>query len=289
MTATPRSLTIPATGRTIVFDRPSVMGILNVTDDSFCNDGTLDADEAVRRGLRMVDEGASIIDVGAESARTNRDAIKCDDEVIRLRGFLTRWAEAMATAPVSDRPLVSVNTWRPDVVAAIDDLEWDLLNDIGGLDDDANARLCAGSGRALLIMHTTAPPKVAQTDQGYDDVMAALDEFFTDRIDRALAAGVRPDAIVLDPGIDFAKQRDDNLTVLNELSTLTGKFPQAWLLPVSRKSVIGRVLDLPDATTRDAGTIALIDAGMVGGASIFRMHNVAAGCQAVATLSAVRG
>ncbi|QQL46340.1 dihydropteroate synthase [Sulfuriroseicoccus oceanibius] len=264
------------------------MGILNVTDDSFCNDGTLDPEEAVRRARRMVADGAGIIDVGAESARTNREPITVEEEIVRLRGFLVRWQEVAAAMGVDERPLVAINTWRPDVVEAINDLDWDLLNDIGGLEDDANARLCAAGGRALLIMHTTAAPKVAQTHRAYDDVMAALDAFFAARIESAVAAGVPRGALVLDPGIDFAKQREDNLTLLKRFGELTAKFAYPWLLPVSRKSVIGRVLDLPDATTRDAGTIALIEAGIAGGAAIFRMHNVPAGCQAVATLCAVR-
>jgi dihydropteroate synthase len=163
-----------------------------------------------------------------------------------------------------------------------------LLNDIGGLPTDENARLCADSGAALLIMHTIGEPKVAHTHVGYADIMARLDEFFAEKMALAERAGVAREAIILDPGIDFAKQRADNLRIFRELDRLH-KFERPILLPVSRKTVIGEVLDLPNAAERDAGTVACIVQGMLRGAHIFRVHNVRAAVQAVRTIEAVEG
>ena len=141
---------------------------------------------------------------------------------------------------------------------------------------------------ALLIMHTVGQPKVPHTHVGYDDIMARLDEFFAEKIALAERAGVARAAILLDPGIDFAKQCDDNLRIYRELDRLH-RFERPILLPVSRKTVIGDVLDLPNAAERDAGTVACVVQGMLRGAQIFRVHNVRAAVQAVRTVAAVEG
>jgi dihydropteroate synthase len=161
-----------------------------------------------------------------------------------------------------------------------------LLNDIGGLPTDENARLCAATGAALLIMHSVGEPKVPHTHVGYDDVMARLEAFFAEKIALAEAAGVPREAIVLDPGIDFAKQRADNLRIYRELDRLT-QFQRPILLPVSRKTVIGEVLGLANPADRDAGTVACIVQGMLRGAAIFRVHNVRAAAQTVRIIAAL--
>ena len=155
-----------------------------------------------------------------------------------------------------------------------------MLNDIGALPTDENARLCAATGAALLIMHSVGVPKVAHTHVSYDDVMTRLEEFFAEKIALAERAGVSRDALILDPGIDFAKQRADNLRIYRELDRLA-HFDRPILLPVSRKTVIGDVLGIANPAERDAGTIACIVQGMLRGAAIFRVHNVRAAAQAV--------
>ena len=160
-----------------------------------------------------------------------------------------------------------------------------ILNDIGGLPADDNARICADTGAALLIMHTIGEPKVPHTHIGYDDIMARLDAFFSEKLVLAERAGVPADATILDPGLDFAKQRDDNLRILRETERLH-RFGHPLLMPISRKTVIGDVLGLP-AAERDAGTIACLAAGMQRGVSIFRVHNVRAAAQAATVLHAV--
>jgi dihydropteroate synthase len=280
--------------RVIAFPRrPLVMGIVNINDDSFCRDGTLDPAAAFTQAQAMVAEGADIIDAGAESARTNRAAITVAEEVARLLPFVEQWHEwthtLPANAPVPDQlwpPLLSINTWRPEVVAAILPAGGDLLNDMSALPDDANARHCAQHGAALLIMHSRGLPKERHTHVHYADIMAELDDFFRQRIALARAAGVPEECLVLDPGLDFAKQRADNLRILRELDRLRS-FQRPLLLPVSRKTVIGDVLGLPDPLDRDAGTVASLVAGQLRGASIFRVHHVAAAVESLQVLAAL--
>ena len=267
-----------ARGHTLEWPRrPLIMGIVNLGADSFSGDGIVDIDRAILHARQLVADGADIIDIGAESARTNRAAISEEEEAAQLVKFIERW---------EDRALLSINTWRPAVARAALAVGGHMLNDIGALPTDANARICAETGAALLIMHSVGAPKVPHTHVGYDDILARLDEFFAEKIALAEAAGVARDAIVLDPGIDFAKQREDNLRIFRELGRLA-HFRRPILLPVSRKTVIGEVLGIDNPADRDAGTIACIVQGMLQGAAIFRVHNVRASAQAVRMVEAV--
>ena len=264
---------------TIEFPRPAlVMGIVNLVADSFSGDGLTEIDAALARAREFVAQGADIVDIGAESARTNRGALPAAEESAQLVRFIERWD---ANVPLS------INTWRPEVARIALAAGGDILNDIGGLPTDANARICAETGAALLIMHTVGTPKIPHTHVGYEDVMRSLDVFFADRIALAESAGVSRDAIILDPGIDFAKQREDNLRIYRDLALLH-RFGRPLLLPVSRKTVIGDVLGLPPAE-RDAGTVACVTAGFLRGAQIFRVHNVRAAVQSLRMLEAVEG
>ena len=257
--------------------RAKIMGIVNINDDSFSGDGTLDPAAALGQARAMIAGGADIIDVGAESARTNRDAISAGEEIARLRPVIA------GLKALPGPPQISVNTWRPEVARAILPLGIDLLNDIGGLPDDTNARLCARHGCALLIMHSVGSPKIPHTEQRYDDVWQSILTFFKEKVALAETAGLPREKIVLDPGIDFAKQRDDNLAIFRELGRLQA-FDLPILLPVSRKTVIGEVLAIGDPAQRDAGTIACLAAGLRRGANIFRVHDVRAAKQALGVL-----
>ena len=264
---------------TFEFPRPAlVMGIVNLVADSFSGDGITEIDAALAHARELVAQGADIVDIGAESARTNREALPATEEAAQLVRFIGRWD---ASVPLS------INTWRPEVARIALAAGGDILNDIGGLPTDENARICAETGAALLIMHTIGKPKIPHTHVGYADVMRSLDEFFAEKIALAEKAGVPSDAILLDPGIDFAKQRDDNLRIYRELDRLR-RFERPILLPVSRKTVIGDVLGLPPAE-RDAGTVACITAGFLRGAQVFRVHNVRAAVQSLRMLEAVEG
>ncbi len=271
--------------------RTLVMGIVNVNDDSFSGDGTLDIGLALEIARSQVENGADVIDIGAESARTNRGPVAVGEEIRRLREFLERWPEMMAEVMPRDEfqlwpPVISANTWRPEVVEAVLPLGVELVNDMGGLPDDRNARLCAKAGASLLIMHSVGEPKVAHLEQRWQDVMGSIERFFRDKIGMAEKAGLATERIILDPGIDFAKQREDNLTVLRELARLT-KFGRPVMVPVSRKTVIGEVLDLADPAGRDAGTVGCISAVVGRGAAMVRVHDVRAAWQAVKMLAAL--
>jgi dihydropteroate synthase len=270
--------------------RPLVMGIVNINDDSFCGDGTLDPAVALAQAELQIKQGADIIDLGAESARTNRGPISVQEEINRLVPVIQAFPSLVSrlARPRWDSlqlwpPILSLNTWRSEVVAAVLPHGGDLLNDISALPDAANARLCARHGASLLIMHSIGQPKVPHTHVGYPDIIQSLIDFFDAKIRLALDSGLSSDQLILDPGIDFAKQRDDNLRIYRDLEAL-GRFNRPILLPVSRKTVIGHVLDQPDPLTRDPGTLACVASGLRRGAGVFRVHNVAAAAAAVKTL-----
>ncbi|MEM7383969.1 MAG: dihydropteroate synthase [Verrucomicrobiota bacterium] len=271
--------------------RPLIMGIVNVNDDSFSGDGTLNFEKARGLAARAVADGADIIDVGAESARTNRGPVSVEEEVDRLKGFLEGWEAHCQTLRPKDEtqlwpPLLSINTWRPDVVRQILPVGVDLLNDMSALGTPENAELCAPTDTALLIMHSIGQPKEPHLDQHYEKVMHDLDRFFSDKLSVAKKAGLPVERIVLDPGIDFAKQKEDNLLIYRHLDRLQA-FERPLLLPVSRKTVIGEVLDLENPNDRDAGTVACLVSGFLRGAAIFRVHHVAAAWQTLKVLQAV--
>jgi dihydropteroate synthase len=258
--------------------RPLIMGIVNLNDDSFSGDGTLVVEEALARARRMTADGADIIDVGGESARTNRGPIAPEEEVRRVRPFVERFLAEREDWPRRDDgscspPILSVNTWRPEVARPLLEAGTELLNDMGALPTDENARLAAAHGAALLIMHSVGEPKVAQTGRRWRDVVGEQERFFADKLEMCARAGLPREATVIDPGLDFAKQREDNLRLLQSTARLCA-LGRPVLLPVSRKTVIGEVLGLPDARDRDAGTWACVAAGVWRGASIFRVHAV---------------
>jgi dihydropteroate synthase len=281
-------------GRVIEFPRrPLVMGIVNVNDDSFSGDGTLDFVAAAERAAAQVRAGADLVDIGAESARTNRVAVTVDEEIRRFEGFFQQWDRVLRDLAPRDAaqvwpPVISVNTWRPAVVEGV--LEGgrvELVNDMSALPDDRNARLSARHGAALLVMHSVGEPKVPHLHQQWADVMGSMERFFEEKLAMAESAGLSAEALVIDPGLDFAKQRDDNLAVMRGLTRLD-RFARPVLVPVSRKTVIGEVLGLPDPRDRDAGTIACIAACMGSGGRIFRAHDAGAAWQAVKVLDALR-
>lgn len=259
------------------------MGIINVNDDSFSGDGTLDVSEALDQAARQAEAGADVIDVGAESARTNRGPVSVDEEVRRFRGFLEAWPDLVVELRPRDQvqvwpPVVSANTWRPEVVESVLPLGVELINDMGGLPDGRNAVACTRFGASLLIMHSVGVPKVPHLHQQWEDVVGAMKRFFEEKMALAVDSGMEAERLLLDPGIDFAKQRDDNLRVLRELSELT-ELGRPLLVPVGRKTVIGEVLDLPEPLDRDAGTVACVATSMRRGGQVFRVHRVE-GCYA---------
>jgi dihydropteroate synthase len=247
----------------------------------------------IRRARKLVSEGADLIDVGGESARTNRREITEQQEIDRVAPFIIRFKECYeGLLPFDDAqifpPLLSVNTWRSPVAKTLLSLGGDLLNDMSALSTDENACIAVRHQTALLIMHSVGLPKQKHTDVQYADIMRTLERFFEDKLKLAEQAGLAREAVVIDPGIDFAKQRNDNLTILRELPRLS-RFNRPVLLPVSRKTVIGEVLGLPNPEDRDPGTIACVVAGIRAHVSIFRVHNVRATSLVVRTAWKILG
>ena len=236
--------------------KPMVMGIVNINDDSFCGDGSL-----------------------------NRGPISTDEEVARLRPFIETFP-AIKKATGKTSAMLSVNTWRTEVVRQVLPLGVDLLNDMGALPTPDNASLCAKHGSALLIMHSIGQPKQAHRGQHYTDVVAEVESFFLAKLKAVETAGLDRACTVLDPGIDFAKDREDNLQLMRELDRLT-ELGRPILLPVSRKTVIGEVLDLENPLERDPGTVACSVAGIMQGVAILRVHNVAATVSAVQVIDPI--
>jgi dihydropteroate synthase len=281
-------------GHVVAFPRrPLVMGIVNITDDSFSGDGSLELERAIATAQRHVIAGADIIDVGGESARTNRPEISEAKESARILPFVNRFRECHdGKKPIDEMqifpPLLSINTWRPGVAEATLRVGGHLLTDLSALPTDQNARIAANYGTGLLIMHSIGLPKQRHTDIRYADVLRTLESFFDQKIKESIAAGLVREAIVLDPGIDFAKQKPDNLRIYRELKSLQ-QYERPILLPVSRKTVIGDVLGIADPADRDAGTIACVVAGTLRGASIFRVHNVRAVVQALRVIYPIVG
>lgn len=266
-------------------NRTMVMGIININDDSFSGDGTLDQYKAMQMALEKVDQGADIIDVGAESARTNRGPITIDEEVDRLAPFIDafhsfNWNEERK------KPLLSINTWRPEVTKKIVPLGIDILNDIGALNQTDNAEICAKHGSALLIMHSIGLPKEPHLGQKYENIIDEINIFFEKKIQFAESLGLKREQIILDPGIDFAKDCKDNLKILKDLNIFQ-KHGRPILVPVSRKTVIGEVLGIDDPNDRDAGTVACSVSSILRGASILRVHNVIAASQTVRMISSL--
>jgi len=266
-------------------NRTMVMGIININDDSFSGDGTLDQHKAMQMALEKVDQGADIIDVGAESARTNRGPITIDEEVDRLIPFIDtfhsfNWNEERK------KPLLSINTWRPEVTKKIVPLGIDILNDIGALNQSDNAEICAKHGSALLIMHSIGLPKEPHLGQEYENIIDEINIFFEKKIQFAESVGLKCEQIILDPGIDFAKDCKDNLKILKDLNIFQ-KHGRPILVPVSRKTVIGEVLGIDDPNERDAGTVACSVSSILRGASILRVHNVIAASQTVKMISSL--
>ena len=251
--------------RTLDLSEPVIMGILNATPDSFSDEQRPKSpDELAERGRALVAAGAAIVDVGGESGRTDTEAVPAEEEAGRVVPLVERLA--------ADGTLVSVDTWRAPVARRALAAGAAMINDVSGLADPELADACAESGAALVITHTRTPPKTKAFPE-YGDVVEDVAAFLDARIELARAHGVDEERIVLDPGIDLAKTPAESVELLRSLPRLAQR-GLPLLLAVSRKDFVGALTGRPPAE-RDAGTLAAIGAGLRGGASILRVHDVA--------------
>jgi dihydropteroate synthase len=259
--------------------RPLIMGIVNAGADSFSDAVRLDTlERQVQRGLELVDEGADLVDVGAESGVTYSVAATADEEAARVVPLVERLA--------AEGVGVSVDTWKPEVARAALEAGAVMLNDVSGLRDPALAELAARSGAALVLMHTRAEPK-REAFPAYDDVAGDVEAFLRERIDVALAHGAAREQLVLDPGPDFAKTPAQTVAVLRDLDRLHA-LGRPLLLAISRKYFLGAITGRPPAE-RLAGTLAAATWAADAGAAILRVHDVAAVRDALAVKAVLDG
>jgi dihydropteroate synthase len=262
------------------FPRPSVMGVVNVTPDSFSDGGVhLRADDAIAAARRMVAEGAAIVDVGGESTRPGSEGVSLDEELRRVLPVLEAVAQELP---------VSIDTAKAEVARRALALGAELVNDVTALRGDPElAGVVAESGAYLCLMHMRGEPRTMQVDPRYDDVAAEVAAFLEERLAVAVEAGVREDHVCLDPGIGFGKTVEQNLELVRRLDVLTA-IGRPILVGFSRKSTLGRVLGDPEARTgTTAASVGAAVAAYERGATILRVHDVREHVEALAIARAV--
>jgi dihydropteroate synthase len=262
--------------------RPLLMGIVNATPDSFSDGGDHPTAEArVELGAALVEAGADLLDVGGESARGDRPAMSAAEEIERVVPLIVRLTGELGA-------LVSVDTYKPEVAEAAIAAGAVLVNDVSGLRDEAIADVCARTGAGLVVMHTRVAPKGTLLDPSrYDDVLADVTGFLRERMAAAVARGVVPEQLLLDPGPDFAKTPAQTVAVLRALGDLHA-LGRPLLLAVSNKDFIG-ALTGRGPRERLAGTLAAIAHGVDAGAQVLRVHDVAAAADFLRVRAALRG
>jgi dihydropteroate synthase len=268
-------------GRSLSLERPLVMGILNVTPDSFSDGGRFDAPErALARAAAMVEEGADLLDVGGESTRPGAAPVSPADEMARVLPVLRLLREHLP-APVS------VDTRRAEVARAALAEGAEVVNDVSALADPGMGEAVAEAEAGIVLMHMRGTPQTMQLDPRYGDVAAEVGGELAAALERARAAGIADERIVLDPGIGFAKTAEHNLELLARLGELL-RLGRPLLLGPSRKSFIGGILGGAPPEARDAGTAAACVVGLLAGARVFRVHDVRVVRQALDVAEAVR-
>jgi dihydropteroate synthase len=274
---------VPAVGRVLTLGtRPWLMGVVNASPESFSDGRSVqDIDAQVARASQLAAEGADLIDVGGESAVTNQPALSAGEEINRVVPLIRRIVDETGA-------IVSVDTYKPEVAEAAVAAGAVLVNDVSGLRDLALADVCARTGAALVLMHTRAAPKQRLQDPDlYDDVANDVVDFLADRMRAAIARGVAEDALILDPGPDFAKTPPQTIEVLRRLDDLH-VLERPLLMAVSRKDFIG-ALTGRRPSERLAGTLAAVGHCLDAGGHILRVHDVAAARDYLTVRAALRG
>ncbi len=261
-------------------DRPRLMGVINVTPDSFSDGGCFfDAAAAIDQGRRLHDQGADILDIGGESTRPGADAVTPDEELRRVLPVV----EALAT----EGYMVSIDTRRAEVMRHAIDAGARIVNDVTALTGDPeSAAVCAAADVDVVLMHMQGTPQTMQDDPTYSDAAADVIAYLGARIAAAHDAGIGEGRIAVDPGIGFGKTLDHNLRILNRLGDFAD-LGTPVLLGVSRKSFIARIDGDGPAEERVPGSVAAAVAGWMRGVRLFRVHDVAETRQALAVWRAI--
>lgn len=260
--------------------RTLVMGVLNVTPDSFSDGGLFyEPERAVERALEMVEEGADIIDIGGESTRPGSEPVPLEEELRRVIPVIEAVAREVEVP-------ISVDTYKAKVAEEALRKGASIVNDISALGFDPEmAEVVARHGAALILMHIKGTPRDMQKDPQYEDVLGEIRAYLRERIARAEAAGVSPDAIVVDPGIGFGKKLEHNLEILRNLDRLQD-LDKPILVGPSRKTFIGQILGV-DVSDRLYGTLGAVAHSVMKGAHIVRVHDVKAARHVVDVIDAI--
>ncbi len=261
---------------------PVVVGILNVTPDSFSDGGDFfDPEAAAEHAATMLDEGADMLDVGGESTRPGSDTVSQEEEIRRVVPVLKR------ILSVRPEAVISVDTYRSGTAKAALEAGASLVNDVTALRGDPGmVSLIEEAACPVILMHMQGEPKTMQKEPNYQDVVREVRDFLAERAEYAVAAGVRLENIIVDPGIGFGKNLEHNLALLRNLDALVDLgFPV--LIGTSRKSFVERVTGVQEARDRVFGTVATTVLAFEQGATFFRVHDVRANRQALAVAEAV--
>lgn len=252
---------------TLSLDEPVVMGILNITPDSFSDGGRFAArDDALRQAQAMLDEGAAIIDIGGESTRPGAADVSTDAELDRVIPVIE------ALRDITDRPL-SIDTSKAAVMRAAADAGADMINDVRALREDGALEAAADLGISVCLMHMQGQPRTMQEAPTYEDVTAEVSAFLAERVAACVDAGIARNRIVLDPGFGFGKSHAHNVELLANLRQL-GALGQPLLVGLSRKSTLG-ALTGREVGERMAASVGATVIAVLNGASIVRAHDVA--------------
>lgn len=256
------------------------MGVINVTPDSFSDGGFyLDKDKAVERGSELVSEGSDIIDIGGESSRPGSDPISKKEEMGRVIPVISELRKRTDL-------LISVDTTKSEVAQAALDAGADIINDISSFRlDPKMMTLVAQKEIPVVLMHMKDTPKTMQINPQYEDLLKEVKEFLKEKLEEAQAHGIKREKMIIDPGIGFGKRSKDNLTLINNLHFLE-ELDRPILVGISRKSFIGKILNLPPQE-RLEGTIASAILSLIHGAHILRVHDVEAVKRAVLVAEAI--
>jgi dihydropteroate synthase len=262
--------------------RTLVMGVLNVTPDSFSDGGRfLDHEAAVAHGLRMAEEGAAILDVGGESTRPGSDEVTVEEELTRVVPVIKRLAAEV------DVPL-SIDTRKPEVARAALDAGAVAVNDVSGAREPGMLEVVAASGAGLVLMHMLGEPKTMQVEPRYEDVVREVRAYLADRLDAAEVAGIDRDRLAVDPGLGFGKTYEHNLELMRGIDGFFDLGAPVVVGP-SRKSFIGTALGDVPVDERLEGTMGAA-AWMAGkGAHVIRVHDVGSVARALRVVDAIRG
>lgn len=259
-------------------DRTLIMGVLNVTPDSFSDGGEhLDPNTAIEHAKQLLDEGADIVDVGGESARPGADAVSVDEELRRVEPVVAAIASGLGVP-------VSIDTCKAEVAARCIGAGASMINDVTGLRDDAMLEVVRRSGAAVAIMHMKGTPRTMAREASYDDLIGDVRGFLAEQAAKAVRVGAQ--TVFVDPGLGFAKNAQHNLTILNHLDSFMD-LGYPLLVGPSRKRFIG---DLTGASAdeRVPGTIAAVVRCVLAGVRIVRVHDVAACKQAIEITEAIQ-